>query len=348
MASVLFSNLSTNHSRVRFIYTTKYSPNKKSSQILIRTANSAKTLQERKLVTTLPEFPFKEYRAVKKKQVYKALDESIPLNQHPTNLAEAMRYTLLAEGNAIASTLCIASCEAVGGDESVVMPLACALEMIVAMAMIQDDLPCLDNDDVRRGKLTNHKVFGEGASIMACQALLCLAMEKIASDSNVSSDVRVRTIKEITDAMGFRGVAAGQLLDCQSEGKEVSLSELEVIHRHKTGKFVEATVVCGALLGGGSEFEIEKLRSYGKFLGLAAQVCDDVIDVTGSTEKMGKKVGRDALRDKATSVKFRGLEESKKYAREMVAQAYQELSYFDSDNAAPLYHIANLILSKMP
>ncbi|KAJ4706915.1 Geranylgeranyl pyrophosphate synthase [Melia azedarach] len=295
----------------------------------------------------LPDFKIDEYRTMKANQINKALDEAVPL-QHPTLLHEAMRYTLLAGGKRVFGTLCIASCELVGGNESVGMPLACAAEMLVTMAVIQDDLPCLDNDDFRRGKPANHKVFGEATAVLACQALLCLAIEHLATKTKVVSTERLlRAIVEICSAAGPEGAAAGQMMDINSEGKEVSLSELESIHRHKCGKFIEASIVSGVLVGGGNEEELQRLRKYGRCVGLAYQVWDDIIDTTGSpVQDMGKKPGRDLLRDKATYPKIMGIDEAKNYARELVAEANKELAYFDSSKVAPLHHMANFIVSR--
>lgn len=297
---------------------------------------------------SIPEFQFQEYINKKFNQINKALDQAVPI-RYPTTLHDAMRYSLLSPSKRIASTLCIASFELIaeGKDESLVMPTACALEMTTTLAVILDDLPCMDNDDLRRGKPSNHKIYGEATSVLASQSLLCLAIEHISTKTrSVSPNVLVRVIAEISSALGSKGAAAGQFVDISSVGKEVNLRELEFIHRHKTGKFAEAAVVCGCLLGGGNEIEIERVRKYGKCVGLAHQVQDDVLDEIGSAETMGKKVGKDRSIGKATYPKLMGMEETKKYAAELVNQAYEELDYFDSDKAAPLYHIANFIISR--
>nr|QWY12647.1 geranylgeranyl pyrophosphate synthase, chloroplastic [Pistacia terebinthus subsp. palaestina] len=307
------------------------------------TANS----QQNPLPST--EFNFAEYRATKVNQINKALDEAVvPSQNTPPILHEAMRYTLQAGGKRFAPTLCIASCELVGGNESLAMPMACALEMMVASAVILDDLPCTDNDDLRRGKPANHKVFGEGISVLASQALSFLAIEHFETKTKgeISSDRLVRAVVELCSALGSKGAVAGQVADINSEGKEVSLSELEFIHRNKTGKIVETSVVCGVLVGGGNDVEIEMIRKYGKCMGLAYQVWDDILDETGNTEELGKKAGKDLVRNKATYPKLMGVDESKKYARELVVEAKEELSYFDSTMAAPLYHIANFVVSR--
>ncbi|KAL3568381.1 hypothetical protein D5086_031032 [Populus alba] len=209
-------------------------------------------------------FQLKEYMFTKLKQVNEALEEAVPLQQ-PIKIHEAMRYSLLGNGKRMCPILCIASCELVGGDEELAMPMACALEMVHAMSLIHDDLPCMDNDDLRRGKPTNHKVFGECIAILAGDALLSLAFEHIASKTkNVSPDCVVRAIAELGSAIGSRGVVAGQIVDIDSEGKEVSMKTLEYIHVHKTAKLVEASAVCGAIMGGADVAGIERLRKYAR------------------------------------------------------------------------------------
>lgn len=267
--------------------------------------------------------------------------------QHPTKIHEAMRYSLLGNGKRMRPILCIASCELVGGDEATAMPMACALEMVHAMSLIQDDLPCMDNDDLRRGKPTNHKVFGECTAILAGDALLTLAFEHIARKTkNVSPDRVVRAIAELGSAIGSRGVVAGQMVDIESEGKEASLELLEYIHVHKTAKLVEPSAVCGAIIGGGDDTSIEELGKYAKCIGLLYQVVDDISDVTKSSEELGKTAGKDLASDKATYPKLMGIDKAKKFAAELAAQAYKELAAFQSAKAAPLYHLANYIANR--
>lgn len=285
---------------------------------------------------SLASFPFEEYRRMKVKQINKELDEAVPL-QHPTKFHEAMRYTFLAGGKRIFPTLYFAASELVGGDEHLVKPMACAKEIITTMLVIQDDLPCLDNDDIRSGKPTNHKVFGEGTSVLACQALLCLAIQHFTTKTKnvISPDHLVRAIEEICSALGSEGISTGQFQDINSEGKQVSLIELEFIHMQKTGKFVEASVFCGALVGGGNEVEMQRSRKYGRCVGLAYQVWPE----------MGEKAERDSVRDRATYPKLIGVDESKKYARRLVVQAIEQLAYFDSTKVVPLHHMASFVIS---
>ncbi|XP_022845144.1 geranylgeranyl pyrophosphate synthase 7, chloroplastic-like [Olea europaea var. sylvestris] len=291
-----------------------------------------------------PEFNFDEYMKLKAKMVNKALDESVPLLT-PIKIHEAMRYSLLAGGKRVRPVLCLASCEIVGGEESMVMPMACAVEMIHTMTLIHDDLPCMDNDDLRRGKPTNHKVFGEETAILAGDALLSLSFEHVAAKTprNVSPQRVIQAVSELGSAVGSQGLVAGQVVDIASEGKQVSLEELEYIHVHKTSKLLEASVVCGAILGGGHVIEVERLRKYARCIGLLFQVVDDILDVTKSSEELGKTAGKDLENDKATYPKLLGLDKANEFAGELVAKAKEELSYFDASKAAPLYHLANYI-----
>ncbi|EEF31206.1 geranylgeranyl pyrophosphate synthase 7, chloroplastic [Ricinus communis] len=294
----------------------------------------------------LPAFPFEEYMATKAKHVNKALDEAIPL-QNPVKIHDAMRYSLLAGGKRVRPVLCIAACELVGGDEATAMPAACAMEMIHTMSLIHDDLPCMDNDDLRRGKPTNHKMFGEETAILAGDALLSFSFEHVArSTKNVSPDRVVRAIAELGSAVGSEGLVAGQIVDIDSEGKDVSVSDLEYIHIHKTAKLLEASVVCGAILGGADDESVERVRKYARCIGLLFQVVDDILDVTKSSEELGKTAGKDLITDKATYPKLMGIDEARKLAAKLVDQANQELAYFDSAKAAPLYHFANYIASR--
>jgi geranylgeranyl diphosphate synthase type II len=294
----------------------------------------------------LPPFGFKEYMIRKGNQVNKALDEAVPL-QHPRKIHEAMRYSLLAGGKRVRPILCIASCELVGGDEELAMPTACALEMIHTMSLIHDDLPCMDNDDLRRGMPTSHKVFGEDTAVLAGDALLALAFEHVASNTkNVSSDRVVQALAELGSAVGSKGLVAGQVVDIESEGKEVSLSTLEYIHVHKTAKLLEAAVVCGAIMGGADATSVERLRKYARSIGLLFQVVDDILDMTKSSEELGKTAGKDLTSDKATYPKLIGIDEAKKFAAQLTDQANQELGFYDPVKAAPLYHLASYIASR--
>ncbi|XP_038707916.1 heterodimeric geranylgeranyl pyrophosphate synthase large subunit 1, chloroplastic-like [Tripterygium wilfordii] len=289
---------------------------------------------------------FSEYIDFKILRVNKALDEAIPL-QHPIKIREAMRYALLGGGKRLRPILCIASCELVGGDEASAMPMACALEIIHTTSLIHDDLPCMDNDDLRRSKPTTHKVFGENVAMLAATALFSFAFEHIAAKStNVPPECVVRAIAELGSAIGSEGLVAGQFMDIESEGKDVTLKELEYIHLHKTAKLLEASLVCGAIIGGGSVHDVDRLRKYARVIGLLFQVVDDILDVTKSTEELGKTAGKDLASNKATYPRVMGVERSKKFANELVEQAIGEISHFDPVKAAPLYNLVYYISNR--
>ncbi|RWR83546.1 geranylgeranyl pyrophosphate synthase, chloroplastic/chromoplastic-like protein [Cinnamomum micranthum f. kanehirae] len=289
------------------------------------------------------EFEFKEYMAVKAKRVHEALEEAVPL-RHPLKIHESMRYSLLAGGKRVRPILCIAACELVGGDETVALPLACATEMIHTMSLIHDDLPCMDNDDLRRGKPTNHKAFGEDVAVLAGDALLSLAFEHIAARTiDVPQDRVVRAIAELGSAVGSEGLVGGQIVDIASEGQWVDFSVLEYIHLHKTAKLLEASVVCGAIVGGGQVSDVERLRKYARCIGLLFQVVDDILDVTKSTQELGKTAGKDLVSSKATYPKLMGLDKAREFAEELGEQAIDELKCFDAAKAAPLHCFANYI-----
>ncbi|KAF7828815.1 geranylgeranyl pyrophosphate synthase, chloroplastic-like [Senna tora] len=256
-----------------------------------------------------------------------------------------MRYSLLAGGKRVRPILCIAACELVGGREETAMPAACAVEMIHTMSLIHDDLPCMDNDDLRRGKPTNHKVFGEDVAVLAGDALLAFSFEHVAvSTVGVSPTRIIRAVAELAKSIGAEGVVAGQVVDIDSEGlSDVGLEKLEFIHLHKTAALLEGAVVLGAIMGGGSDEEIEKLRKFARCIGLLFQVVDDILDVTKSSEELGKTAGKDLVADKVTYPKLVGIEKSREFARKLNKDARDQLAGFDPDKAAPLIALANYI-----
>lgn len=269
----------------------------------------------------------------------KSLEEAVPL-QHPLKIHEAMRYSLLAGGKRVRPILCIASCELVGGDESLTLPISCAIEMIHTTSLIHDD-------ELRRGKPTNHKAFGEETAVLAGDALLSLAFQHIAAKTaKVSSDRVIQAIAELGSAVGSEGLVAGQVVDLCCEGKQVSLSDLEYIHVHKTAKLLEASAVCGVIMGGGNVIEKERVRNYARCIGLLFQVVDDILDVTKSSEELEKTAGKDLASGKATYPKLMGIDKAKKFARKLANQAVQELAYFDPIRAAPLYYLADYIANR--
>ncbi|KAG5405771.1 hypothetical protein IGI04_011890 [Brassica rapa subsp. trilocularis] len=292
-------------------------------------------------------FDFKSYMIGKAESVNAALDVSLPLLK-PLTIQEAVRYSLLAGGKRVRSLLCIAACELVGGDEAIAMSAACAVEMIHTSSLIHDDLPCMDNADLRRGKPTNHKVFGEAMAVLAGDALLSLAFEHmtVMSSGLIAPERMIHAVIELAKAIGTKGLVAGQVVDLRSQGlnpDDVGLDRLEFIHLHKTAALLEAATVIGAIMGGGTEEEIDKLRKYARCIGLLFQVVDDILDVTKSSEELGKNAGQDVITGKVTYPRLIGLEKSRELAEKLSREAEEQLLGFDSDKAAPLVALASYI-----
>lgn len=291
-----------------------------------------------------PNFNFNTYMIEKAVKVNQALNDAIPLRE-PLKIHESMRYSLLAGGKRVRPVLCLAACELVGGEEAMAIPSACAVEMIHTMSLIHDDLPCMDNDDLRRGKPTNHKVFGEDVAVLAGDALLSFAFEHIVNATvGVSQGRILKSVAELAKAIGAEGLVAGQVVDICSEGlSDVGLDKLEYIHLHKTAVLLEASVVLGAVMGGGTDEEVEKLRKFARYIGLLFQVVDDILDVTKSSEELGKTAGKDLVADKTTYPKLLGIEKSREFAAKLNADAKAQLVDFDQVKAAPLVALANYI-----
>ncbi len=291
-------------------------------------------------------FELSTYLAERKAEVEIALDQSLAVI-YPENIYEAMRYSLLAGGKRLRPTLCLATCELMGGTTEMAMPTACALEMIHTMSLIHDDLPAMDNDDYRRGKLTNHKVYGEDIAILAGDGLLSYAFEFVATQTqNVPPQQVLQVIARLGRAVGAAGLVGGQVVDLESEGKpDISLETLTFIHTHKTGALLEACVVCGAILAGTQDSDLLRLSSYAQKIGLAFQIVDDILDITATQEELGKTAGKDLTAQKATYPSLWGLEKSKVKALELVNQAKAELTPFGKP-ATPLLAIADFITSR--
>lgn len=291
------------------------------------------------------EFDFKEYMLSKALAVNEALNKAIPLT-HPEKIHESMRYSLLAAGKRVPPVLCLATCELLGGTQELAMPSACAMEMINTMSLIHDDLPCMDNDDLRRGKPSNHKVFGEGTALVGGVALHSFAFEHIAESTSktVGNDRILRVICEVGRAGGSQGIMGGQSVDLASErDASVDLETLEWIHTHKTGALLECSAVCGAIIAGALEDEIERIRRFARCIGLLFQVVDDILDVTKSSEEIGKTAGKDLVSDKATYPKLMGLEKAKEFTVELLKRGKEELCFFDPTKVAPLLGLADYI-----
>jgi geranylgeranyl diphosphate synthase type II len=292
-------------------------------------------------------FDLKAYLEEKRQNIETALDRFLPpVDAPPQTLHESIRYSMLAPGKRLRPTLVLAAAEAVGGHADAVMPTACALECIHVFSLIHDDLPCMDNDDYRRGRLTNHKVYGEAMALLAGDALLALAFQLIAGNAaSVPAERVLPTLCLIAEASGTWGMVGGQVVDMESQGQEVTPDTLRFIHAHKTGALLTVSVVAGAMLAGADAAQLEALRAYGNHIGLAFQIADDILDVTGDEAKIGKPVGSDEERDKATYPKLFGLEESRRRAHAEVEGALSALADLDA-RAEPLRGIARYIVER--
>ena len=280
------------------------------------------------------------------KRVEEELDRLVPESSEPPGIFEIMRYSLFAGGKRLRPVLCVAGCEAVGGNPEFILPAACALECIHSYSLIHDDLPAMDDDDLRRGVPTNHKVYGEAAAILAGDGLQALAFELMANErmgAKVSPERHVKAIRMVADAAGATGMVGGQLLDIQANGRVSDVTHLEEIHRRKTGALLRVSVCLGGLLGGGDETQMEALRVYGEKIGLAFQIVDDILDVEGDEALMGKPIGSDEGLNKATYPALYGMEKSKRLARSTCEEALQALEIFPK-NAPELESLAHFII----
>lgn len=291
-------------------------------------------------------FDLSRYLSERQSLVEAALDRAIAV-VYPETIYESMRYSLMAGGKRLRPILCLATCEMVGGTLEMAMPTACALEMIHTMSLVHDDLPAMDNDDYRRGKLTNHKVYGDDIAILAGDGLLAYAFEHVAAQTqNVPAERTLRVVAQLAQAVGAAGLVGGQAVDLESEGKsDVTLETLSYIHRHKTGALLEACVISGAILAGVSVGDRQPLSRYAQDIGLAFQIVDDVLDVTATSEELGKSAGKDLQAQKATYPSFWGIEESKRQADQLVANAKAQLAPY-GDRAQPLLAIADYITAR--
>ena len=289
------------------------------------------------------------YLNEKRALVDEALKGFLPESEgHSADVVKAMRYSLFAGGKRLRPILCIAGAEAVGGDAKGVLPVACALELIHTYSLIHDDLPVIDNDDMRRGKPTNHKVFGEAMALLAGDGLLTKAFHLMTHpdpENGTAPGALLHVISLIATAAGYEGMVGGQVVDIQSEGKEGDPSLVDFIHTRKTGALIAVSVCSGAILGGAEEHELKALTSYGEDIGLAFQVADDILNVEGSSQEIGKSVGSDAQQGKITYPAVFGLEKSKEIQRALVDRAIESLKSFE-DRAEPLRHIARYMIER--
>lgn len=292
-------------------------------------------------------FDLKAYLRDRQQRVEAALDASIA-HGYPETIYESMRYSLMAGGKRLRPILCLATCELLEGSETQAMPTACALEMIHTMSLIHDDLPAMDNDDYRRGKLTNHKVYGDDVAILAGDALLAYAFEYVATQTQgVPPDRVLRVIADLGQAVGAAGLVGGQIVDLASEGKsDVSLETLNYIHTHKTGALLKVAVTSGAILAGADDAQVGTLSQYADRIGLAFQIVDDVLDITATSEELGKSAGKDLAAQKATYPSFWGIDESKRQAQQLVDAAKTDVLNCFGPQAQSLVALADFIVNR--
>jgi geranylgeranyl diphosphate synthase type II len=284
----------------------------------------------------------------KNQQINVALEKILHASIPSEPIVEAMKYSLMAGGKRIRPVLCLAAAEAVGGKPQAVLPAACALEIVHTYSLIHDDLPAMDNDDLRRGKPTCHVAFDEATAILAGDALLTLAFQVLSSVQSTTGNKAsgwLKVIHIISSAAGYRGMIRGQMLDMAAEGQHLTVAELKSMHALKTGALIEASLLCGALLAGARKRQMDILKTYAHSIGLAFQVTDDILNVEGNPKIMGKAVGTDELREKSTYPAILGLERSRQFAKDLVDEALQALEVFDK-KADPVRALATYIIDR--
>ncbi len=289
---------------------------------------------------------FKAYCKAKLPLIDEALHKAMTVDGEiaPT-IFDSMRYSLFAGGKRLRPVLLLAAAEACGAESDKFLKVACGLEMIHTYSLIHDDLPAMDNDDYRRGKLTNHKVYGEGIAVLAGDSLLTYAFETMLSEEGIEPSTLMRVVREIAMAAGPQGMVGGQVIDLESEEKRVDLATLQTMHRAKTGALFRAAVRAGAILAGASEEELAALTTYAEKFGLAFQITDDVLDVIGTAEAIGKPVGSDEKNHKSTYVTLHSVEIAQQMAKETVDEAVSALAMF-GERGAVLRDLVEYLLKR--
>jgi len=263
---------------------------------------------------------------------------------HQASIYNAMEYSLFSGGKRIRPVLCLAAAELFGGGEEV-MPFACALEMIHTYSLIHDDLPCMDDDDLRRGKPTNHVVFGEGMAVLAGDALLNCAAETVLQNSQVPAPQTLEAMKVLFASSGTEGMIGGQVIDLESEGKTVDAVTLMAMHVHKTGALIIAAAKMGAIIAGATREDVLNMENFARYVGVAFQIKDDILDVESTTDVLGKPVGSDSLNEKTTFVTLYGLEQSKKMLEDYTQKAIEVLAPY-GESAEFLRELALFLLQR--
>ena len=288
----------------------------------------------------------KRYLVARQKEVDRALDRFLPKESTPpATIHKAMRYSLFAGGKRLRPILCLAAAEACGGEINPALPLACAVECIHTYSLMHDDLPSMDNDDLRRGRPTCHKVFGEGIAILAGDALLTIAFEIAATVQLPRRYALPGVFSEIASAAGSRKLIAGQVADLEAEGRTLNRAQLRYIHENKTAALLTASVRLGAMTANATAKQLAAITDFGCALGLAFQVIDDILDVTQTSEKLGKSAGKDIAAKKATYPAVIGLEKSRAEARRLTSKAHRALESL-GERAVTLRALADYLLRR--
>jgi geranylgeranyl diphosphate synthase type II len=289
---------------------------------------------------------FSHYWSARQKEVDAALNRYLPsATTKPKTIHQAMRYSIFAGGKRLRPVICLATAEVISGRHADAVPLACAVECIHTYSLVHDDLPAMDNDDFRRGKPTSHKVYGEGIAILAGDALLTIAFEIAASCRAWPRYSHADVIHEVAVAAGSQRLVAGQVADLQGEGKKITPAELRYIHENKTAALIASSIRLGAMSANATPKQLAGLTEFGQSLGLAFQVIDDILDVTQTTEKLGKSAGKDIAAQKATYPALLGLDKARQEADRLTARARAALKPFGKA-AAPLEAIADYLLKR--
>jgi geranylgeranyl diphosphate synthase, type II len=288
----------------------------------------------------------KRYLVARQKEVDRALDRFLPkAGVSPATIHKAMRYSLFAGGKRLRPILCLAAAEACGANASAALPHACAMECIHTYSLIHDDLPSMDNDDLRRGRPTCHKVFGDAIAILAGDALLTIAFEIATRSKPVSRYDAREVFREISEAAGSRKLIAGQVADLEAEGRRLTRAEVRSIHENKTAALLTASIRLGAMSANANAKQLAAVTKFGRALGLAFQVIDDILDVTQTSEKLGKSAGKDLAAQKATYPAVIGLEKSRAEARRLTTQAHRALEPL-GERARVLRALADYLLAR--
>lgn len=296
----------------------------------------------------MTKFRFNDWHSAALDRIETALAQTLDTIQPQASaqLIEAMRYSLMAGGKRLRPLLCLAACELHGSDQATALSAACAIELIHTYSLIHDDLPAMDNDDLRRGKPSCHKAFDEACAILAGDAMQTLAFELLTTAGNYQDNQRLAMLRALTQAAGAAGMVAGQMQDMAAQGQRLPLLELEAMHRLKTGRLIEASLLLGSQAAGVLDTAtLAQMQQLGRLLGLAFQVQDDILDVTGNTAQLGKKSGSDVALDKSTFPALLGLEASRQHAHDLCQQALDQLTPY-AEKAAPLQAITRLIVER--